>query len=45
MKKQVLVCAECFAMDAQIICNDKNIQYPKRAEQLIINYYKNQLIN
>lgn len=44
MKKQVLVCAECFAMDAQKICEYKNIQYPKRIEQLIMDYYKKQLI-
>ena len=40
MKKEILACAESFASDAQKICQDIKVQYPKRTEQLIIKEYK-----
>ena len=44
MKREILICAECFALDAQKICLDNKIQYPKHTEKLIIKEFKKCLI-
>lgn len=43
LKKNILDCALNFSADAKKICAEKNIEYPHRAEKLIINQYKKQL--